>query len=288
MQPRHLTPPLGGRPLASAGPKRPAQRPNTLAGLVDSTPDLPALPSVALATHKETSRPGATAGSVATLVATDPALTARVLRLANSAYYGNARQVAAVSDAVVLLGMKSVRNLCLLAGTYPWLNGALPAYGFGTGELLDHSLATAIASRVVAEKAGLDADAAFTAGLLHDLGKVALAMWFTPADGPIRGRDDEIRVLGFDHEQTGGELARRWNLPLLLVAAIACHHLPCEGLEDGVHVGDVLAHGLVGQEIPFDIEALARMRLKPDDLPALVETIRPDFERHKKLAEACA
>ena len=291
MQPRVLTPPRAsgpGRPATAVGPKRPAKRPASLPELVDSTPDLPALPTVALATHKETSRPGATPGSVAALVATDPALTARVLRLANSAYYGSARQVAAVADAVALLGMKSVRNVCLLAGTYPWLKGALPAYGLPPGALLDHSLATAVAAHAVAGKAGLDAESAFTAGLLHDLGKIALAMWVTPADGLLKSREDEARVLGFDHGQTGGELARRWNLPLPLVGAIACHHLPCQGLEDAVNVADALAHLLAGETVEPDPEALARLRIAADGLPALAEAIRPDFDRHKRLAEACA
>ena len=267
---------------------RPAARPTTLAGLIDRTPELPTMPSVALATHKETSRSGASAASVAALVATDPALTARVLRLANSAYYGNVRGVAAVSDAVLLLGMKAVRNLCLLAGTYPWLKGGLPAYEFGPGDLLDHSLTAAVASRTVAEGAGFDGEVAFTAGLLHDLGKVALALWFTPLDGAIRGREDERRVLGFDHGATGGELARRWNLPQELVAAIACHHMPCGGLEDVVHLGDALAHALAGGKVPeIDPEALARLRLSPDALPGMLDALRPEVERQRRLAEGC-
>ena len=284
MQPRLLT--AGPRGSAAT---RPIARPSTPAGLVDQTPDLPALPSVALATHKETSRPGATAGSVAALVCTDPALTARVLRLANSAYYGNARGVAAVNDAVMLLGMTAVRNLCLLAGTYPWLKGGLPAYGLRSGELMRHSLAAAVASRSLAERAGVDGDVAFTAGLLHDIGKVALAMWFTPADGSIRDRGDEQRVLGFDHGGTGGELARRWNLPLTLVSAIACHHVPCEPLEDVVQVGNVLAHRL-GDAEPSEAvpSALARLGIAPDDLPILAEGLREEFERHLRLVEACA
>ena len=260
-------------------------RPTTLGELIDKAPDLPALPTVALATHRETGRPGATAASVAALVATDPAMTARVLRLANSAFYGNARQISAVSDAVMLLGMRGVRNLCLLAGTYPWLKGGLPAYGLGPGALLSHSLATALGSRFVAEKA--DADAAFTAGLLHDLGKVALAPWLRSTDVAC-SRDDERRALGFDHGQAGGEMARRWNLPLNLVGAIACHHLPCEGLEDAVHVGNVLGHLIEGGEARADAEALARVGLRPEELPTIAESLKEDFQRHKKLAEACA
>ena len=282
MQSRLLNP-AARRPMAA--PKRPS----TLAELIDHTPDLPALPTVALATHKETGKPNANAASVGALVATDPALTARVLRLANSPFYGNARQVSAVNDAVVLLGMKGVRNLCLLAGTYPWLQGALPAYGLAPGALLSHSLASAIGARAVAERTGLDPDSAFTAGLLHDLGKVALSIWLKPADGPIRSREDERRVLGFDHAQAGGELARRWNLPLDLVGAIACHHLPCEGLEDAVHLGDVLGYLIQGAEPPeADPEALARRGLAVEGFDALAEGLKPAFEGHKKLAEACA
>lgn len=284
MQPSVLT-----SPQAMRRPVAPAKRPTTLVELVDKTPDLPALPTVALATHRETGKPDATASSVATLVATDPALTARVLRLANSAYYGNARQVAAVSDAILLLGMRGVRNLCLLAGTYPWLQGGLAAYRLAPGALLSHSLATAIGSRAVAERTSEDRDAAFTAGLLHDLGKVALAMWFKPADGVIGSRDDERRVLGFDHGQAGGELARRWNLPQSLVAAIACHHMPVGGLEDAVHMGNYLGYIIEGVEPPVvDEECLSRCSLTLEELPALAASLTPEYIRHKKLAEACA
>ena len=291
MQPRLLNAARPGMPArpATAAPARPKTPPDTLSGLVDLAPDLPALPTVALATHRETGKPGATAASVGALVATDPALTARVLRLANSAFYGVARQVSAVPDAVMVLGMKGVRNLCLLAGTYPWLQAGLPAYGFAPGALLSHSLAAALGARSIAERAGLDADAAFTAGLLHDLGKVALAMWFKPADGPIRSRDDEKRVLRFDHAQVGGELARRWNLPLPLVGAISCHHMPCEGLEDAVHLGDVLAHLVEGTEPPeADADALLRCKTTPEELITMAEELKPEYERLKKMTEACA
>ena len=281
----HVLSPVPIRPT----PSRPAKRPTTLSELVDHTSDLPAMPTVALATHKESGRPGATAASVADLVASDPALTARVLRLANSAYYGNARQVAAVSDAIMLLGMKSVRNLCLLAGTYPWLKGGLPAYGLGPGALMTHSLATAVAAKAMAEHARIDADAAFTAGLLHDLGKVALSMWATRADDVVRSPEDERRTMGFDHGAVGGELARRWNLPFPLVGAIACHHTPTEGLEDAVHAGDAIAHLLTGEEpSTLDAGALDRLGLTNDVLSIQAESLKPEFGRHLKLLEGCA
>ena len=125
--------------------------------------------------------------------------------------------------------------------------------------------------------------------LLHDLGKVALAMWFKPADGPIRNREDEKRVLRFDHAQVGGELARRWNLPLPLVGAISCHHMPCEGLEDAVHLGDVLAHLIEGAEPPeVDGDALLRCKTTLEDLSTLAEALKPEHERLKKMTEACA
>ncbi len=268
---------------------RPVQRPTTLSDLIDHTPDLPALPAVALATHRESGRAEATASSVARLISTDPVLTARVLRLANSAYYGNARQVSAVSDAVMLLGMKSVRNLCLLAGTYPWLKGPLPVYGLAPGALMSHSLAAAVASQWIAERARLDPESAYTAGLLHDLGKVALSMWAPRMADVVRSPEDERLSLGFDHGAVGGELARRWNLPLPLVGAISCHHLPCEELEHVVHIGDSIAHLMAGEAPPPpNPEAFLRLGIELDDLPSMAEKLMPDYERHLKLLEACS
>lgn len=272
----------GRRPVA------PVKQPTTARELVDLTPDLPPLPTVALATHRETNKPTATAKSVSALVSSDPALTARLLRLSNSAFYGGGGQISSVNGAVLMLGLQGVRNLCLLAGTYSWLQGGLPAYGLAPGALLSHSLAAAVACKAIADRKELDSEAAFTAGLLHDLGKVSLGMWFRAEHGSVTNWRQERTAIGFDHAQIGGELVRRWNLPLPLVGAITCHHMPCQGLEDVVYVGDLIAHLIEGREIEIEYpEALERCGIQKEELPELAQAIAPEFERYKGLAGAC-
>ncbi|RYG22383.1 HDOD domain-containing protein, partial [bacterium] len=273
---------------AGRRPNAPVKPPTTVRELVDLTNDLPPLPSVALATHRETNKPTATAKSVSALVSSDPALTARILRLSNSAFYGGGGQISSVNGAVLMLGMQGVRNLCLLAGTYSWLQGGLPAYGLEPGALLTHSLAAAVACKAIAERTETDEEAAFTAGLLHDLGKVGLAMWIRAEHGSVESWRQERKAVGFDHAQVGGELVRRWNLPLPLVGAITCHHMPCQGLEDVLYVGDLIAHLMEGHEVDVEFpEALERCGVSPEELSALAEGLMPEFERFKGLAGAC-
>jgi len=275
----------------NATPRRPsgAARPNTVDELLDLTPDLPPLPAVAMATQREAARSGASGRSVAALICTDPALTARVLRLANSAYYGSARQVFSVQDAVTLLGMNGIQKLCLLAGSYPWLQGGLPAYGLAPGALLNHSLAAAVGTKAAAEGMGMNGEAAFTAGLLHDIGKVGLATWIPPEQAPVKTWLDERMATGFDHAQIGGELARRWNLPQELVEAIACHHMPGKGLEDAPYIGNLLARLILGQGAePDDPSPLDRCSVTMEILTEIAKELVPEFSRLKAIGEACS
>lgn len=263
--------------------------PATVGELIDLTPDLPPIPAVAMATQREVARPGSSARTVAALIHTDPALTARVLSMANSAYYGNARRISSVADAVNLLGMNGVQRLCLCAGSYPWLQGGLPAYGLKPGELLSHSLATAIGAKAAAEHKGLNGETAFTAGLLHDIGKVGLAAWIQPEDFPVTDWRQERRAAGFDHAQVAGELARRWNLPQELVEAISCHHMPGKDLEDAIYLGNLLARLMTGIEAePDDLGPLERSNVNMELLSSMAQELMPEYRKHRTLAEACS
>src|SRR5262249_891788 len=126
----------------------------TIDDIVRKTPDLPSAPTVALAAMKHAGDPDATASSLSKILAQDQSLVLRVLRLANSAFYGARREIHTMPEAVVLLGMRTVRHLCLLASSYPWLSKALPGYGLGPKEMWIHSLSVGVGARVVAERSG--------------------------------------------------------------------------------------------------------------------------------------
>jgi HD-like signal output (HDOD) protein len=264
----------------------------TLEDLVSKTSDLPSLPAAAVAVMRETDSPTGTAQSIARYLSQDQALTARILRLANSAYYGLARQIMDVSDAVVVLGMRCIRNLCMVASTYPWMIKPLKGYGLGPREMWTHSFAVAVGAQLIASRSRSSiSDQAFTAGLLHNLGKVALSIWLEDKLAgmlAIACREGmtfdqvERKVLGFDHCDVGAHMGEVWNLPKPLVEAMKFHHNPnaCEPhspLVDCVHVADYLTMsmglGLGGDGLRYDFqeEALLRLGLTPESFVYLSE-----------------
>jgi putative nucleotidyltransferase with HDIG domain len=250
--------------------------------------------------------PTATAQSVARHLGQDQALTARVLRLANSAYYGLPRQIVGVPDAVVVLGMRCVRNLCLVASTYPWMIRPLKGYELEPKALWTHSFGVAVAAQLLAQRTRRTAaDLAFTAGLLHDLGKVALSIWLeNKMTGMVtiatreRLTFDEVerKVLGFDHAQVGAHMGESWNLPKPLVEVMRFHHQPgtdepVSDLVDCVHVADYmtmsLGLGLGGDGLRYEFSepAMARLGLRPEDLEGIIDEFETAYEHHEKLFE---
>src|SRR5215470_3327740 len=120
----------------------------TLEQLIQYVQELPALPDTAIKVLKMTDDPSVSARDIANTIANDLALTSRVLKIANSAYYGMPRSVSTVNEAVIILGMQALRNLALAAAAYDTLKNEAAGYSLATGELWRHSLSTAIASQI--------------------------------------------------------------------------------------------------------------------------------------------
>lgn len=278
----------------------------TLDDILAKTTDLPSMPAAALGAIRESENPHATSQSIAAHILNDSALSSRILRLANSSFYGLSRNVGSISEAVTILGTKTVRNLCLIASTYPWLNKPYDGYELGPKALWRHSLAVATGSQLVADHCGITrGDSVFTAGLLHDLGKTVLSVWIEKkiqAMQLLAERDgvtfDEVerRVLGYDHCQVGAHLAERWNLPIGLVDVIRFHHQPSEcprrtPLLDCVHLGDYLSMamgvGLGGDGLrySFDEQALSNLGLAPSELELLAFEFVNNLEAQEKKLE---
>lgn len=276
----------------------------SLEDIVKKTTDLPTFPAATLQVIQLTENSDRKASDVANALAQDQALSARVLRLANSAFFGLQRQVSELSEAVVVLGMRNVRNLALIASSYPWLARPLPGYGLGPEALWNHSFACAVGAQMVAKRRSQSlADTAFTAGLLCDIGKLALSAWFENKTAALYALairqgltfdEAESQVFGFDHSEVGGYLAEQWNLPASLVHAIRYHHSPMwanesHALVDMVHIGDFLAmqlgHGLGGDGLRYRFfdQVLARNEIEIGDWDKILE----DFiETHDQFAGA--
>jgi putative nucleotidyltransferase with HDIG domain len=217
--------------------------------------ELPSLPVVVMQLLDSMENEQADTAQIAKKIAQDQALVAKVLRVANSSFYGMQGRVASMQDAMVVLGFRSVRTLVVAAA----VTGAFPSAQrswFDQQAFWKHSLAVGLAARAFALAMGQNADQAFTAGLLHDIGRLVLVSCFPEQYKAVvekqRGQDEfsidaERAVLGFDHMQVGEVLAKRWKFAPAIGNAVRHHHpgdgeLPPEGTL--IYLADVTAHAL--------------------------------------------
>lgn len=208
----------------------------------------------------------------AELLGHDPALAARALRLANSAFYGVPGRVTTLRDAVHLLGRRTLSSLLTVALLAPQ---ASPLVGtpLSAAAFWRHALGAAFAAREIAQALDMDAELAFVAGLLHDIGRLTLAAHFPEAlrsamreaQGSDLGLTDvELDKLGTSHVQVGAMVALHWRFPPEVALAIASHHAPAASadsrasLSDVVHLADAVAHAL-------DLNADPHERVPPLD-----------------------
>jgi len=236
----------------------------------------------------------------------DMALTARLLRVCNSASLGLGGTVGSVDQAVLLLGYQQILRLVLSLALGDALAAPMPGYAVAANELWRHSLIVAIAAENITLRAsGLDTDPAiaFTAGLLHDIGKLAMNPALTAeCQAAIRQRiaedgasrvEAEREVLGADHAQVGGCLLRLWRLPERIVEGVAHHHAPVAEprgrLSAVVYMANCLAH-LAGSAPGWEAYALkinspvaATFDLTPERLDGLVLRVCESCERAESL-----
>lgn len=201
------------------------------------TGDLPPLPATAMRAMQMTRDPNVTARDLQTIISQDQALSARILRIVNSAAYCFRREVSTVSHAVTLLGVETVRSIIIAASIQLFSETGMRRVGdLGTKLMADHSWGTAIAARIIAQRVQYgNQEEAFICGLMHDIGKPVLLQRIPVEYLPIindayRGEttfhESEMLTLGFSHAQVGAHLAVKWNFPRQLSEAIGYHHDP--------------------------------------------------------------
>lgn len=223
-------------------------------------------------------------------IAKDQALTARILRIANSPFYGLSRQIASLKEATVVLGVHTIRNVVTTAGVMSLFSGE-GASGFDRFAFWQHAIGTGVAAKVVGSRCGMDGETAFTAGLLHDVGKLVVDTVmpdeFHSALRLARERgclllDAEREVMGFDHAFAGRLAAERWRLPEVVTRAVGDHHTPAtsaNGLAGVVHLGDILCRCLdIGDGGDNSIPALdeatwRRLGIQWSDIDPLLDEI---------------
>lgn len=240
------------------------------------------------------------------VIQTDPAMTARILKLCNSAFYGFRREIASLPEAGVCLGTNALVSLVLTTSTSRYFR----ELGTGPGEpqrrIWHNCVATALCSRVLVEGYGdVDRERAYTAGLLGHMGHLVLERFLRPQCARIEeacasGADRieaEVDILGIDHAEIGARLVDHWELPDVLVDAIRHHHRPQEASVDPALCGvlslaDYLARIVESEDagsLPAPdtlAEAFALAGISPTELESLVGSVQNELTRAQDLLAA--
>jgi putative nucleotidyltransferase with HDIG domain len=224
--------------------------------IVAKSNDIPTLPATVLRVMQMIEDPLCSTADLAQVLQADPAMAAKILRLANSAYYGFRQKISNIPQAVTLLGFATLKNALLSAAVFD-LFRLSAATNFDMVALWKHSVATATAAKLVANRVRFpNAEKAYTAGLMHDIGKIMIARYLPSSLATIvqivstEGLDmqeAELRTLGLAHPAFGAWVMGRWSLPQTLIEAVEFHHHPMHAqyafdLAAIVNLADVLTH----------------------------------------------
>lgn len=269
---------------------------DTIRQLVGRLEKLPSVPSTYFALNRATANPGVTTEEIARIVEADPAMSAKVLQLVNSAYFGLARRIASISEAVSYLGVELLKGLALSAQIFSAAEG-LPR-NFSIDQLQEESLKTARLARRFFTDRGR-AEEAFTAAIVHDVGTLVIALGLPKeyeliADLEVAtGRpryEIEKEQIGAHHGEIGGYLLGVWGLPFTIVETAALHHTPnlaSEGTTDilgAVHIADTLLKASRNNSIAhperfgLDLAFLQREGLT-SELPNLIKLAERELRR---------
>lgn len=261
---------------------------------------LPALPAVLLDLMRSLEKEDISAAQLAAKIGKDIPLSLRVLKVVNSPFYGLPRQIGSLAEAVMVLGAGTVKSL-VTAALFMNRLPMKPSGGFNPKRTWEHGLVCALCARSLAPKAGVDADIAFTSGLLHDIGQIVL--YTHVADGfetvgALRRETGiglvaaEQLVFGMDHARVGARMVARWRLPAAIEAAVAGHHASdCDNrLGDLLQVADALCRFIDAEAdgVPEPVAAslaFVRLGLTRSECMQILAPIRGEFVAARALIE---
>jgi putative nucleotidyltransferase with HDIG domain len=204
--------------------------------------DLPTLPTTVAKIIELVDHPSTTAQTLSRIISSDQALTAQILKLANSSYYGFPQKINTVPLAIVVIGTETLKNMALSVSVIDRFSKFQHSMPFDIYLFWEHAIGTAIASRMLAKEIKYQVSGEiFAAGLLHDLGKYVMSLYFKDdfskviskmidEDKPMFKIEEEV-FPEISHAQIGAWLVEKWNLPTPIVMAINYHHNPIEAGE---------------------------------------------------------
>lgn len=254
-----------------------------LTSLVAQLGSLPSLPSLYFRIMEALASPDSSLEQIGDIIASDPSMTAKILQLVNSAFFGIARRISNPVEAVQFLGVGRVRSLVLSLHVFSCFDD-VRVKNFSIERVWKHSMSTALVAQKIARLQRADrafTDEAYVAGMLHDIGKVMLAASLPDlyekavnlaAEEKLALPEAEREIFGVTHAQVGAYLLGLWGLPITIVEAVAFHHDPQQGGEKTfsplttVHVASALERQLQEPEVEMaevaiDVEYLSELNL---------------------------
>ena len=223
--------------------------------IIQDIKDLPPMPQVVIKIQQLISNLNSDTKQLAEVIESDQSIAAKVLKMANSAFYGMSGKISSIHQASLLLGYRTLGEIVTMAGASRLLSGKMPGYGYDPQELWKHSLSVAFSSKMIAEmkKSSLIYEA-HTAGLIHDVGKIILDRYILENKRDIADYmsgeektflDAERKFFGFDHAEIAAEICGTWHIPESITLAIKCHHQPSASNGDELsyvlHLADYVA-----------------------------------------------
>ncbi|MBU1040235.1 MAG: HDOD domain-containing protein [Proteobacteria bacterium] len=260
-------------------------------GKILSIRDLPTLPRVLDEVSRLVQNPNTTIEAIAKVISRDQVLSAKVLKMVNSPVYGFPGRISSIQHSLVLLGFNVIRGVIISTSVFDIMAKAMEG-------LWEHSIGCALATGLIARKAGLkDPEEYSVCGLLHDLGKVVAAVQLpdlhkavgeTVRSQDLRWLEAEKAVLGFGHDRINSWLAEHWHLPPNIKEAMGSHHFPERAQlyplhAAAVHVGDfvvrVFEYGSGGddQAVPLNPQALKTLNISLSDLDSVLDGFAEDL-----------
>lgn len=265
--------------------------------LIRQNVELASLPEIIVRLNQTVDDPFSTAKDISDIIIEDPALTARLLRIVNSPFYGFPSQIDTISLAVTIVGTQQLRLLALASSTIRQFAN-LPNQFVTMETFWRHSFSVAVVARTIASQARQpDAEQYFIAGLLHDLGSLIIYSTIptlaTEAIAHARRKENplylgERAVFGFDHAMVGAALLRQWNLPEPLIEAVACHHelgdiQTAPKLKAVTHLANVFANSLnpslllYRQPLEPDAQAWEILGVESDSIEEAMDDIEKEI-----------
>jgi putative nucleotidyltransferase with HDIG domain len=266
--------------------------------IIEKIDDLPTLPRTVLKITELVNDPKSSAKDLARVITDDQVLTARLLKLVNSSFYGFPERISTVTGAIVLLGFDAIRNLLLTTSVFDLFANHNRKKKQDQEKFWDHSLGCAVGAKVIGNYLRHDKiEELFVSGLLHDIGKIVEMMYLSDEYTKVVSVIDsenilmtaaENKVLGYNHAEVGKLLAEKWNLPAKLVQVIAYHHQPANAgsfaMEAAiVHLADIfcralnMGYGGDNKIPPLDGSAWKRLKIGTNAIDTIMATMRREY-----------